>query len=322
MTALIEHQKLLRDLDYKPFLQKSNLLGFKTLLINYGLIAIAFGLPILWFNPLTFIVSLILLGNRQLGLGVLMHDCVHGAVFNSTKLNIGIGSWLCAAPVLAQFEGYRRYHLKHHSQAGTQQDPDYPNYKIYPVSRRSLMRKFARDLSGITAVKNLYALMVMHSGIIEYDMAYKGSGEKAPLTLIQIFGNLFINLYQAMIFHFILWGLLWLLGYGKFYLLWWLAYFTTFALFSRIRNAAEHASVIDLLDLDPRKHARTVYTSWWEKLTVAPNEVNYHIEHHWMPAIPPYRLKAFHYYIKSQGLLTESAICSGYPSVLRALVHR
>lgn len=321
MTKSLEHHKLLKKLDFKPFLQKSNILGFKTIVINYGLIAVAFALPILWLNPLTFIVSLILLGNRQLGLGVLMHDCVHGAVFRSNRLNKWIGSVLCAAPVLAQFEGYRRYHLKHHSQAGTQQDPDYPNYKIYPVSRRSLMRKFARDLFAITAAKNLFSLMAMHAGLIEYDMAYKGSGEQAPFQSKQIFKNLLLNLYQAAIFHLVFFGLMWALGYPQFYLLWWLAYFTTFALFSRIRNAAEHASVIDLLDLDPRKHARTVYASWWEKLTVAPNEVNYHIEHHWMPAIPPYRLKAFHYYIKKQGLLAESSICTGYPSVLRSLVQ-
>jgi fatty acid desaturase len=321
MAKPLEHHKLLRGLDYKPFLQKSNVLGFKTIFINYGLIAVAFALPILWLNPLTLIISLILLGNRQLGLGVMMHDCVHGAVFSSTKLNKWIGSNLCAAPVLAQFEGYRRYHLKHHSQAGTLQDPDYPNYKIYPVSRRSLMRKFARDLTGITAIKNLVALIAMHAGLIEYDMAYKSSDKQSPLPLKLIFKNLLLNLYQAVIFHFVLFGLMWVLGYPQFYLLWWLAYFTTFALFSRIRNAAEHASVVDLLNLDPRKHARTVYASWWEKLTVAPNEVNYHIEHHWMPAIPPYRLKAFHYFIKKHGLLEESSICSGYPSVLRSLVR-
>lgn len=321
MSKLLDHQIQLRKLDYKPFLLKSNALGFKTIFINYGLIAVAFALPILWFNLLTVFASLILLGNRQLGLGVVMHDCVHGAVFKTTKLNSWIGSTLCAAPVLAQFEGYRNYHLKHHSQAGTVEDPDYPNYKIYPVSRRSLFRKFARDLLGITAVKNLFALMAMHAGKVEYDMAYKGSAKQVGLKTKDLLKNLLFNLYQAVIFHLILFGLLWLLGYPQFYVLWWLAYITTFALFSRIRNAAEHASVIDLLDADPRKHARTVYASWWEKLTVAPNEVNYHIEHHWMPAIPPYRLKAFHYYIKKQGLLADSSICSGYSSVLRSLVN-
>jgi hypothetical protein len=35
-----------------------------------------------------------------------------------------------------------------------------------------------------------------------------------------------------------------------------------------------------LLDTRPRKHARTMAVSWWERLTVAPNDVNFHLEHH------------------------------------------
>ncbi|MAC71727.1 MAG: hypothetical protein CMP84_16195 [Gammaproteobacteria bacterium] len=61
-------------------------------------------------------------------------------------------------------------------------------------------------------------------------------------------------------------------------------------LFSRIRNLAEHAAVPDLTDSDPLLNSRTTLASWWERLTFAPNSINYHLEHNLLPAVPKYRL--------------------------------
>lgn len=316
---MAEFRQLLKAADFKPFMGKSDVLAWWTVLFNYALIAVAFALPVLWFNVITVLISLILLGNRQLGLGILMHDCVHGALFKTNALNKWVGNFLCAAPILAQFEGYRRYHLKHHAKAGTTDDPDYPNYKGYPVSRASFKRKVLRDVFGVTGLKNLYILLLMHAGTVEYDMSYQTtSGQKKP-GVTGVVKNLIINLFPGVIFHSVLVAVLYAIGITWVYALWWVAYFTTFMLFSRIRNAAEHANVPDLLNADPRLHARTVYANWLERLSVAPNHVNYHLEHHWMPAIPPYRLAAFHHHIKSKGLLEDTPVLNSYGEVIRQL---
>lgn len=80
------------------------------------------------------------------------------------------------------------------------------------------------------------------------------------------------------------------LGQAPLYLFWVAAYFSTYMLFSRIRNLAEHAAVPDLTDSDPLLNSRTTLASWWERLTFAPNCINYHLEHKLLPAVPKYRL--------------------------------
>lgn len=310
----------LKDLDIKLYLKRSNRQAFWMLTVNYLILTFAFALVIYSPHAVTVLLSLILLGNRQLGLGILMHDCVHKSLFKTPKLNNWVGKYLCAAPILAQFEGYRTYHLKHHAKAGSTEDPDYANYKDYPVSRVRLLRKLARDCIGMTGLKNVVLLMLMHAGVLHYDMAYKNT-DKQKVSLPVALKNLCIQLWPSVVFHLFLSTVLVVNGHGWAYWLWWAAYFTTFQLFSRIRNAAEHAGVKNLLSDDPRLHARTVYAGMLARLTVAPNHVNYHVEHHWLPSVPPYRLSAFHNDLKHKGLLDTSNLEYGYSDVIRALYH-
>jgi fatty acid desaturase len=109
-------------------------------------------------------------------------------------------------------------------------------------------------------------------------------------------------------------------GFAELYLLWLAAYFSIYMVFSRIRNLAEHACVPDLLDPDPMLHTRTMVASWWERLTFAPNSVNYHLEHHLLPSVPNYRLASFHAALKDKGLLDNADIESGYLAFIRKLI--
>ena len=59
---------------------------------------------------------------------------------------------------------------------------------------------------------------------------------------------------------------------------------------------------------------------WWERLTVAPNCVNYHLEHHLVPSIPKYHLAAFHRALREKGLLERAEIAKGYGEVVRKLI--
>ncbi len=310
--------RLLTIKEMAPFLGKSDWYGIWAVLVNYGLIILALAFAAIWPHPLVIVISMVVLGNRQLGLGILMHDCVHSALFRQKRLNKFCGTWLFAAPILAQYDGYKRYHLNHHALAGTQDDPDYQNYCCYPVSKASVFRKCIRDICGITAFKTLYLSLLMHAGLMNYDMAYQPQQRKKK-SVMNCFRALLKNLGSACcvhgIFILILVSLdaLWLYG------LWWLAFITFFALFSRIRNAAEHANVPDLLAPDPRLHARTVNAGWLAKMTVAPNHVNFHLEHHWHPGIPPINLKRFHRYLIAKGLLEQTQVAPDYWHVIRQL---
>lgn len=318
-TNNTDFKKLLSTAEIKTFTEKSDWRAGIMLLNSWALIALAFALPALWLNPLTLLISLVLLGNRQLGLAVMMHECAHNSFFKTRKLNPLLGHWLCGAPMLVQIDGYRSYHLRHHRDAGTTADPDYPNYKNYPVSRASLRRKVLRDLTGITGIKTLYALLLMNAGILNYDLSYRTTDQGNKLAAGEIARNLARNLFASVTVHFMMWLTLYLCGAGWLYLLWWLANISTYALISRIRNAAEHAAVPDLLDADPRLHARTTIPRWWERLVIAPNFVNYHLEHHWVASVPNYRLREFHQFLENKGLLDGVDIAQGYGDVIRQL---
>lgn len=298
--------------------QRSDLRGAFTVLCNYALIAAGFMVVALWPSVLTVLLALIVLGGRQLGLGILMHDCAHNTLFKSRALNQWVGKWLCASPVLVDIDRYRSYHLKHHRLAGSLEDPDYPNYRGYPVSPRSFVRKVLRDLSGITGVRNFLVTLKMLSGEISYELVYKGAEQQA-LTAAQKRNNLIDNLKAPLLSNGVMLLLLALAGVAHLYLLWVAAYFTTYQLFSRLRNAAEHAATPAPLDPNPLMHTRTTYAGWLARLTVAPNFVNYHLEHHLLLSVPPHQLKKLHAILRARGALAGADIAPGYGNVIRQL---
>jgi len=74
------------------------------------------------------------------------------------------------------------------------------------------------------------------------------------------------------------------------------------------------------MSTDPWRNTRTVVARWWERLTVAPNYVNFHFEHHLAPTVPSYNLPRLHRWLQQQGMLARVPLAQGYVSVVRSLV--
>lgn len=291
--------------ELREFTRRSDAWGLWQLLCNWLLIAAIFAMAIIWTNPLTLVLAVILLGGRQLGLAVLMHEAGHKTLFQSTRLNLLLGQWLCAYPVLGDVEAYGASHRIHHRYAGTDQDPDLPNYRNYPVSKASFLRKLKRDLTGQT-------------GLTLFRMLFGGQGRNLMLregekTNSERYG-IAVNLLMFLI--------MLAAGVGEFYLLWIVAYFFVYPLIARIRQVAEHGNVTDLYDLDPRKNTRTTYANPIERLIFCPNGVNYHVEHHLLASVPAHKLKSLHRALLEKGFYQghESALASGYLDVVRRAV--
>jgi fatty acid desaturase len=115
-----------------------------------------------------------------------------------------------------------------------------------------------------------------------------------------------------------LFAVLYALGHPWLYLLWAVAWLTTNKLVARIRAIAEHAVVPD--PSDPMRQTRTVRASWLERLLIAPNLVQYHLEHHLLMTVPHYNLPRFHRMLEERGLLEDACIADGYAEVLRKAV--
>jgi fatty acid desaturase len=275
-------------------MRPSNARGWWVVGANWAIIAGAFALAIAWSNPLTIVLAVLLIAGRQLGLGIIVHDCAHHALFASRTLNERVGQWLAGNPMNTSLAKYRSYHLKHHRFAGTPQDPDIVFVHAYPITRDSLKRKFARDLTGRTGFRDLMRELRQFR---------------------------FAAQWPWLAFHVGLFTVLTLAGGWWAYGLWWVAQLFVYPAIVRLRQIGEHGVAEERGDLDPRRNTSTTVARWWERLFVAPNHVHYHLEHHLAAGVPPYRLAAMHRLLVSRGYYDGyTCVSNGYADVIRRAV--
>lgn len=262
------------------------------------------------------VVALLLIGGRQLGLGILLHECSHQAFFSTVRLNRFVGHWFAGMPMLIPFDFYRPYHLKHHAKTGTEEDPDLGNIEQYPVSKASFVRKVLRDVFGLSGIKMLYGMLffvlpgrqgsTVSLGTNEQDGAYNQSGLK--------------NYTQVLVFHSVVIALLYALGQPLLYLYWWVAFIFFYPFIVRLRQIAEHGAMPAFASDDVRDTTRTTIARWWERALFAPNFVNYHCEHHFLPTVPSYNLPKMHTWLKVRGFYQDkpkALVERGYAEIVR-----
>jgi fatty acid desaturase len=284
-----------------------------TLVVNYGLIAASMALVAYAPNVLTIVLALCIIGTRQLGLAVLMHESSHYTLFKNRKLNDFVGTWLAGYPIYLSAEMYRAHHIEHHAKTWTDEDPDLSLAAGFPVTKASMTRKVMRDLLGVTGLKQLIGTTYLVIKVVRGEQVDSGTLplrlERGP-AIRMVVGTLITNL--------ILFGVLWALGHPMLYLLWFGAWMTTNKLVARIRSIAEHAVVPD--PTDPMGQTRTVRAGWLARLLIAPNLVQYHLEHHLLMTVPHYSLPKFHEMLRERGLLEDACIADNYVQVLRLAV--
>lgn len=292
-------QDVLSEQELAALGQRSNGKAAWLVICNYALTGAIFTMMALWPNPLTIILGIVLLGGRQLGFGVLVHECGHGTLFASRRLNEWVGEWLAAPPTFNNLRAYSRGHLQHHRLAGTREDPDLPNYQDYPITRARLRRKLWRDFTGRTGWRQTRGLFrsFLHFNALRPE-------QRAALAR-----GLIVNLLALALFTY--------LGFAWLYLVWWIALLTTNRVVTRLRQVAEHAAVPDLFDLDPRRNTRTIPAGWFDRLVFCPLGVNYHLEHHMMASIPSYNLPKMHRLLKARGYYDDVHFPASYFSMLQ-----
>jgi fatty acid desaturase len=264
---------------------------------NWGLVLGAMAGVAAWPNPLSVIAALFVIGARQLGCAVLMHEAAHRSLFANRRVNDFVGQWLCAYPVWSDLRAYRPYHLQHHAHTGTPRDPDLGLIRPFPITRASLRRKVGRDLSGRTGLK--FARAAFRRSFARWR---DPEARRAALGMATTNGLLLAGLAA--------------LGHAELYLLWAGAWLTTNTLVTRIRAIAEHALTPDADD--PLGNTRTTQVRCWERLLIAPNRVNYHLEHHLLMTVPHYQLPRLHALLAERGVLAHACVePGGYAAVLR-----
>lgn len=318
LTDLFTHEEIRR------LTARSDRMGFAAVGFAWGVIALCFAamawaLSQPWWLALpVFIVALAVMAGRQLALAILMHDASHGTLFRTRWLNDTFTDWVCARPIWNDLPQYRRHHFRHHTRTGQPDDPDLSLVAPFPTTRASLRRKFLRDLTGVTGLKFLVGRFLMDAGYLRWtvanDIVRLPQEGRSRLDVMRCFLR---NATPMLLTNALLFVVLWAVGYPALYLAWVLAYMTPFSLFVRLRSMAEHACTKKSTDMF--LNTRTTRAGWLARATVAPINVNYHIEHHVMAGVPYFRLPEMHRLLRERGAVPEPP---GYLEVLRQVSAR
>jgi fatty acid desaturase len=272
----------------------------------WATIIAAGALVVIWPNPLTLILAVMVIGARQLGLAILMHDAAHAALHKHLSINDWVATWLCGAPVGASLQNYRPYHLTHHKFAQQPEDPDLGLSAPFPITPVSLRRKMIRDLTGQTFFKQ----RIKPTLDAYRTRTAKGLSHAQVAEGLWKFWGKFVIANGAILAVLTALGLWW-----TYPVLWLLPLATWYPLVTRLRNIAEHACTPS--NDDPLRHARTTRANPIERLLIAPYYVNYHCEHHMFMHLPCWSLPKAHRLLTNKGVTERMEVQSGYMAVIR-----
>jgi fatty acid desaturase len=303
--------------EIKQLTARSDLRGFWAVLSTWAVIAGAFA-SLAWAAQQSlalaipaFVVGMSLIAGRQLCLAILMHDASHGTLFKTRWLNHVFADWVCARPIWNDLQKYRAHHMVHHTKTGTDADTDISLVTPFPCSRRSLARKFMRDLVGITGLKFFAGRLLMDMGYIKWTVA-NDVVRLPPVPFGERLRMLARNAAPTLLVNTSLLAMLYATGHPWLFVAWVVAYITPFSLFVRLRSLAEHACTERSTDVF--RNTRTTRAGWLARATVAPLRVNYHLEHHAMPGVPYFRLATMHAMLRGKRAVPEPP---GYLDVVR-----
>jgi fatty acid desaturase len=273
--------------------RKSSVRGAGLVLHAWATIGAAMAVYAVWPSPLTLVAAVAVIGSRQLGLLVLMHETSHWLLFPGLRPNTWVGSWLCAYPLWTDLRRYRREHHAHHRHTQQPDDPDLSLTAPFPMSRGALWRNALRDLSGWTTSARVLAWRPRSAA------GWRGLRGPAIANAVLL-------------------GVLGAVGRWDLYvLLWVLPLVTWYPLVTRLRAIAEHAVTRD--PDDPLRNTRSTAAGMLARAFLAPYRVNYHLEHHLLVFVPCWNLPHAHALLLAKGYGGRMELSPGYLDVLRAV---
>jgi fatty acid desaturase len=310
--AAVSHRIAARELitpaQLAALRQPSESKGIALIAHAWAVIFAAITLVAVFPNPLTYVLAVMLIGSRQLGLAILMHEGAHRCLSRNESRNMALSQWLCAYAIFADTLAYRRYHLAHHAHTQQENDPDLVLSAPFPITRASYRRKFWRDITGQTGYEQRKAQLLNALGEPSWPMARRLRHCRQKLG-----AQMAVN--AALLAALSLAGVWW-----AYPLLWLVPLLTWMMVITRVRNIAEHAVVPD--SQDPLRNTRTTEVNVIERIFIAPYFVNYHLEHHLLFYVPCYNLPKLHAILMHGPHAPRMEVQRGYLSVLKLATAR
>jgi len=274
---------------------------------EWALIAATIYLCQRFWHPMLYVFAVVFIASRQHALLVLMHDGVHYRLLRNRRLNDWMSEALLAWPHLVSARKYRKNHFGHHRHLNTAEDPDLMRRAgdpvwVFPQAVPTLARTLFRDAVGLNApaLLKLAASVAKADAVPKWFLAARYAFYAAVLGIVIYAGGL-----EVLVLY------------------WIVPMFTCLVLIMRIRSIAEHHAIEIGEPQTAYPRTRTTDATWLERIFLAPKNVNYHIEHHFFPSVPFYRLPELHAILMSKPGYREGAhVTRTYWGVLEESVGR
>jgi fatty acid desaturase len=268
------------------------------LIMDWAIIALAIYGCLQFFNPVTYLLAVIIIGARMHALAILMHDATHFRFLRNRKWNDLITNLVTMYPLFTSIELYRQNHLRHHRHLNTDHDPDW-------VAKLGV-KEFTFPKTKAEFLWTLFTYLILYRGVkdaIWFLKRFQAPSAKQVSKSTDHYKKIF---YLALII------VLTVFGWWPYFLLFWfIPYLSTFFMFQYIRSVAEHFG--DLGRDHDLESSRTVKANWIEKFFMSPHNVGYHLEHHLYPGVPFYHLPKLHELLMQDETYNKHAhITKGY----------
>lgn len=260
-------------------------------------IAAAIAVCTTFWNPLLYVLAVMLIGARQHALLILGHDASHYRILPTRWQNDLFANVFMMWPTFASVEGFRKFHGTHHQYTNL---PDDGNRHIWythdAAGELAPDWQFPKTRAGLALV--LLRRAAFLTGLFWIVRGLVGSTliPSPPWMRAARFG-----FYASVIVVLSYFGLWWQ------FLLYWIVPFCTWHIAVQyMRLICEHSAVES--DEEEYSITRTTIPTWLERIFILPCNVGYHLEHHWYPSVPFYRLPALHQALMERQGFREHAV--------------
>jgi fatty acid desaturase len=216
------------------------------------------------------IAGMVLIGTFIQAIAILMHEALHGNLFQSTRLNRW-ATFAFGVPAFFSGTAYKVAHLNHHRQTRTKQDQDeISNLYMTPAQYRAIF--YALFFTATF----MYLFTVLPRTAIQI-------GTYRERRAVALEYAAIVMICSGVMF----WGVS--AGHANWLLWYWILPIQVAMFLSNIRGLSEHlcTSTDHLLE-----KTRTITSNGLVSFLML--NLNYHLEHHLFPGVPWYNLRKVH----------------------------
>ncbi len=262
-------------------------------------IAGAVTLCILFWHPALYLVAVLFIGARQHALLVIGHDASHYRYLPTRWQNDLFANLFLMWPMFASVEGFRKFHGTHHQYTNLPNDGNRHIWATHDAAGELAPDwQFPKSGWGLALVLLRRAAFV--TGIFWIVRGLVGSfiipsPNWMVAARLAFYGSIAL-------------ALTWFGGWTALLLYWIVPYCTWHIAIQYARLICEHSAV----ESEEEEYAvtRTTIPTWLERIFILPRNIGYHIEHHWYPSVPFYRLPELHRALMAREGFREHAVVS------------